>query len=222
MRWKRSRGAVSFCRRNTGSTVSARATHNWLRKYRKWRITSRCATNWLAPDEGCRKSFCGISTAPSRSANCRKPLATRATTIGPPSRSRLKNWLRPPRKPLPSLRKPRRACCGRRRILPAAGSTTSGYRGRLERHGESCGHDAIHCRPRHGRCWLIPIDASGRPSGAMVCSQLGQGAGFDLPGRLARISQSKGCIGPKNLRIFFSYKELPDSRTGSDANTLYL
>jgi hypothetical protein len=39
---------------------------------------------------------------------------------------------------------------------------------------------------------------------------------------LARISQSKGCIGPKNLRNFFYDKELADSWTGSDANRLYL
>lgn len=31
---------------------------------------------------------------------------------------------------------------------------------------------------------------------------------------LARISQGKRCIGPKNLRNFFCYKELSDSWTG--------
>lgn len=35
------------------------------------------------------------------------------------------------------------------------------------------------------------------------------------------ISQNE-CIGPENLRNFFCYKELSDSRTGSDANILYL
>ena len=39
---------------------------------------------------------------------------------------------------------------------------------------------------------------------------------------LARISQGRGCIGPKNLRKFFCNEELSGSRTGSDANTLYL
>ncbi len=39
--------------------------------------------------------------------------------------------------------------------------------------------------------------------------------------QLARISQSNGCIGPKNLRKFFCNKDLPGSWTGSDANTLY-
>ena len=39
---------------------------------------------------------------------------------------------------------------------------------------------------------------------------------------LARISQSRWCIGPKNLRTFFCNKELSGSAAGSDANTLYL
>ena len=39
---------------------------------------------------------------------------------------------------------------------------------------------------------------------------------------LGRKSQSSWCIGPENLRIFFCYKELSDSRMGSDANRLYL
>jgi hypothetical protein len=38
----------------------------------------------------------------------------------------------------------------------------------------------------------------------------------------ARISHRKGCIGPRNLRKFFCGKGLPDSQTGSDANTVYL
>ncbi|WP_222297265.1 hypothetical protein [Rhizobium leguminosarum] len=41
------------------------------------------------------------------------------------------------------------------------------------------------------------------------------------PEILARISQSRGCIGPKNLRNFFCNKELSGSWTGSDANTVY-
>lgn len=45
---------------------------------------------------------------------------------------------------------------------------------------------------------------------------------FQYLKQLARISQSNGCIGPKNLTKFFYHKELPGSGEGSDANTLYL
>ncbi|UCI06015.1 hypothetical protein [Mesorhizobium sp. B1-1-8] len=38
---------------------------------------------------------------------------------------------------------------------------------------------------------------------------------------LARISHQKKCIGPENLRNCFCNKELSDSGTGSDADTLY-
>ena len=39
---------------------------------------------------------------------------------------------------------------------------------------------------------------------------------------LTRISHQKRCIGPENMRNLFCNKELSDSESGSDANTLYL
>ena len=74
-----------------------------------------------------------------------------------------------------------------------------------------------------------------RPQGATIdvelrdfASKVSEATGGDVTieifpaSALARLSQSRWCIGPKNLRIFFCNKDLSGSRTGSDANRLYL